>query len=167
VTFRASDVHSRGTKKPSRRLPGSPWIHAAAFQNAPRHDCCPCSPQRFRDWDRPRSRYQLSKHVCPVIYRLLLCLACPLHRHNLKSPSRMPTESFYPSFEVPELGLWDFLFERKDREFPDDKGEHWCRAYHHCTQSDESIQSSSSTHTPIDHTHTPKSSRPQRTSAKA
>lgn len=34
----------------------------------------------------------------------------------------MPTESQYPSFEVPDLGLWDFLFERKDREFPDDKG---------------------------------------------
>jgi 4-coumarate--CoA ligase len=39
----------------------------------------------------------------------------------------MPTESFYPSFEVPKLGLWDFLFERKDREFPDDKGESWQR----------------------------------------
>jgi hypothetical protein len=35
----------------------------------------------------------------------------------------MPTESSYPAFTVPELGLWDFLFERKDREFPDDKGE--------------------------------------------
>jgi hypothetical protein len=35
---------------------------------------------------------------------------------------KMPTESSYPSFEVPDLGLWDFLFERNDREFPDDKG---------------------------------------------
>ena len=35
----------------------------------------------------------------------------------------MPTESFYPSFELPDIGLWDFLFERKNREFPDDKGE--------------------------------------------
>ena len=36
----------------------------------------------------------------------------------------MPTDSFYPSFEVPDVGIWDFLFERKDRDFPDDKGEH-------------------------------------------
>jgi len=35
----------------------------------------------------------------------------------------MPTDSFYPSFEVPDVGIWDFLFERKDRDFPDDKGE--------------------------------------------
>lgn len=35
----------------------------------------------------------------------------------------MPTESSYPAFTVPADGLWDFLFERKDREFPDDKGE--------------------------------------------
>ena len=37
----------------------------------------------------------------------------------------MPTESSYPAFTVPEIGLWVFLFERKDREFPDDKGEDW------------------------------------------
>lgn len=36
----------------------------------------------------------------------------------------MPTDSFYPSFELPDVGIWDFLFERKDRDFPDDKGEH-------------------------------------------
>lgn len=41
----------------------------------------------------------------------------------------MPTESFYPSFEVPEVGLWDFLFERNDREFPDDKGKSWKRHF--------------------------------------
>lgn len=33
----------------------------------------------------------------------------------------MPTESTYPQVDVPDVGLWDFLFERKDREFPDDK----------------------------------------------
>lgn len=34
----------------------------------------------------------------------------------------MPTASSYPSFEVPNADLWGFLFERKDREYPDDKG---------------------------------------------
>ncbi|KAF8847859.1 acetyl-CoA synthetase-like protein [Acephala macrosclerotiorum] len=33
----------------------------------------------------------------------------------------MPTESSYPKLEVPDVDLWTFLFERKDREFPDDK----------------------------------------------
>lgn len=36
----------------------------------------------------------------------------------------MPTSSTYPPLDIPDVGLWDFLFERKDREFPDDKGEH-------------------------------------------
>ena len=34
----------------------------------------------------------------------------------------MPVESQYPSFKVPDQDLWAFLFERKDRPFPDDKG---------------------------------------------
>jgi hypothetical protein len=42
---------------------------------------------------------------------------------RLDNTTNMPTDSTYPSFEVPDVGLWDFLFERKDREFPDDKGE--------------------------------------------
>ncbi|CZR51084.1 probable 4-coumarate-CoA ligase 2 [Phialocephala subalpina] len=33
----------------------------------------------------------------------------------------MPTESTYPQLDVPNVDLWTFLFERKDREFPDDK----------------------------------------------
>lgn len=33
----------------------------------------------------------------------------------------MPVASSYPSFEVPNLDLWSFLFERKDKPFPDDK----------------------------------------------
>lgn len=33
----------------------------------------------------------------------------------------MPTESLYPAFDVPNVDLWTFMFERKDREFPDDK----------------------------------------------
>ncbi|CAD0092001.1 unnamed protein product [Aureobasidium vineae] len=32
----------------------------------------------------------------------------------------MPTESPYPRIQVPEVGLWDFLFERKDRPYSDD-----------------------------------------------
>ena len=38
----------------------------------------------------------------------------------------MPVASTYPSVPVPELDVWDFIFERKDRDFPDDKSE-WKR----------------------------------------
>lgn len=34
----------------------------------------------------------------------------------------MPVSSPYPSIEIPNIDLWTFLFERKDRPFPDDKG---------------------------------------------
>ena len=34
----------------------------------------------------------------------------------------MPSKSEYPELSIPDVGLWDFLFERKDRDFPDDKG---------------------------------------------
>ncbi|KAK5111560.1 hypothetical protein LTR62_004856 [Meristemomyces frigidus] len=33
----------------------------------------------------------------------------------------MPAKSKYPPIDIPNIGLWDFLFERKDRDFPDDK----------------------------------------------
>lgn len=33
----------------------------------------------------------------------------------------MPVASRYPPVEVPDVDVWDFLFERKDRPFPDDK----------------------------------------------
>ena len=35
---------------------------------------------------------------------------------------KMPTESTYPPIDVPKVDLWDFLFERSDRPFPDRKG---------------------------------------------
>ena len=34
----------------------------------------------------------------------------------------MPTESSFPPVVIPNLDLWAFLFERKDKPFPDDKG---------------------------------------------
>jgi 4-coumarate--CoA ligase len=34
----------------------------------------------------------------------------------------MPVKSAFPSFELPKLDIWAFLFERKDKEYPDDKG---------------------------------------------
>lgn len=34
----------------------------------------------------------------------------------------MPAESLYPKFDIPKEDLWGFLFERKDRDYPDDKG---------------------------------------------
>jgi hypothetical protein len=33
----------------------------------------------------------------------------------------MPVKSPYPDFEIPDLDIWSFLFERKDRDFPEDK----------------------------------------------
>ncbi|MCJ1371752.1 hypothetical protein MMC20_002971 [Loxospora ochrophaea] len=33
----------------------------------------------------------------------------------------MPTESLYPRVDVPDLDIWAFLFERKDKEYPNDK----------------------------------------------
>lgn len=33
----------------------------------------------------------------------------------------MPTESTYPRIDIPNVDLWAFLFERKDKEYPDDK----------------------------------------------
>ena len=36
----------------------------------------------------------------------------------------MPADSKYPLIDIPNVGLWDFLFERKDRDFPDDKGDY-------------------------------------------
>jgi hypothetical protein len=34
----------------------------------------------------------------------------------------MPTGSLYPNIDIPKVDLWTFLFERKDRPFPEDKG---------------------------------------------
>ncbi|KAL9076836.1 MAG: hypothetical protein Q9161_000821 [Pseudevernia consocians] len=33
----------------------------------------------------------------------------------------MPTESLYPKLDIPSTDLWGFLFERNDRQYPDDK----------------------------------------------
>ncbi|TKA48826.1 hypothetical protein B0A49_13105 [Cryomyces minteri] len=33
----------------------------------------------------------------------------------------MPTKSSYPDVEIPDTDIWGFLFERKDRPYPDDK----------------------------------------------
>ncbi|EMC91272.1 hypothetical protein BAUCODRAFT_39435 [Baudoinia panamericana UAMH 10762] len=33
----------------------------------------------------------------------------------------MPAESKYPTVDIPNVGLWDFLLENKSREYPDDK----------------------------------------------
>ncbi|KAL8749492.1 MAG: hypothetical protein Q9199_007648 [Rusavskia elegans] len=45
----------------------------------------------------------------------------------------MPTESSYPPVDIPPIDIWGLLFERKDREFPDDKviylDPETCRSY--------------------------------------
>ncbi|PSK55337.1 4-coumarate--CoA ligase-like 7 [Elsinoe australis] len=33
----------------------------------------------------------------------------------------MPSDSLYPKIDIPNISLWDFLFERKDKAFGDDK----------------------------------------------
>lgn len=34
----------------------------------------------------------------------------------------MPIESSHPPLKIPNVDLWRFLFERQDREYPDNKG---------------------------------------------
>ena len=34
----------------------------------------------------------------------------------------MPAKSPYDDIEIPNVDIWSFLFERKDKEYPDDKG---------------------------------------------
>lgn len=34
----------------------------------------------------------------------------------------MPVTSSYAPVQVPDVDIWDFLFERKNKPFPDDKG---------------------------------------------
>ena len=34
----------------------------------------------------------------------------------------MPVESIYPPLDIPNVGIFEFLFERKKRDFSDDKG---------------------------------------------
>jgi len=34
----------------------------------------------------------------------------------------MPISSPYPTFEVPKQDIWGLMFERKDKPYPDDKG---------------------------------------------
>ena len=111
----------------SRRCRSAGWIQwpkGASAQAAQWPN--PRIPLVIRHGHRPRSCDQgtCQKDVWPVGGRLLLCcFACTLYQSELKNTVEMPTESSYPAFTVPEEGLWDFLFERKDREFPDDKGE--------------------------------------------
>jgi len=34
----------------------------------------------------------------------------------------MPADSLYPPVDIPNVDLWTFLFERKDKPFADDHG---------------------------------------------
>lgn len=36
----------------------------------------------------------------------------------------MPVESNLPRIDVPNVDIWTFLFERKDKAFPNDKSMH-------------------------------------------
>lgn len=36
----------------------------------------------------------------------------------------MPTGSKYPALDIPNVDIWDFVFSRTDREYPEDKGDH-------------------------------------------
>lgn len=41
----------------------------------------------------------------------------------------MPVTSSYAPIQVPDVDIWDFLFERKNKPFPDDKGMLPCSVY--------------------------------------
>lgn len=57
-------------------------------------------------------------HVSPpFLFFNFITTSIPPHR----IPFTMPSESLYPAVEIPNVSLWDFLFERKDKPFPDDK----------------------------------------------
>ena len=56
--------------------------------------------------------------------------ACPLSNpyfeaqvsvQKIKSAT-MPTKSSFPDVEIPDVDLWGLMFDRKDRNFSDDKG---------------------------------------------
>jgi hypothetical protein len=34
----------------------------------------------------------------------------------------MPMQALHPNLSIPNVDLWTFLFERRDKPFPDDKG---------------------------------------------
>jgi len=34
----------------------------------------------------------------------------------------MPVKPVYETIDIPEVDLWTYLFERKDKPWPDDKG---------------------------------------------
>jgi 4-coumarate--CoA ligase len=34
----------------------------------------------------------------------------------------MPIQSLHTPFDIPDVDIWSLMFERKDREFPDDQG---------------------------------------------
>jgi hypothetical protein len=41
-------------------------------------------------------------------------------RHQ--KPPKMPVEGFWPSIDLPDVDLWQLIFGRNDRPFPDDQG---------------------------------------------
>lgn len=52
--------------------------------------------------------------------------------HELDHLITMPSESKYPSLQIPNVDLWAFLFERKDKPFADDKGKQlWDQIWFH------------------------------------
>lgn len=53
-----------------------------------------------------------------LVHRLILYCIC---NGLAESRSNMPVSSTFPSIEIPNVDLWTFLFERKDRPYPDDK----------------------------------------------
>lgn len=62
----------------------------------------------------------------------------------------MPTESTYPTFDIPNLDLWAFLLERKDKPYPDSRGQ--ILLQHLRKHPNDKKQSSSAMPTPIEPT---------------
>lgn len=62
----------------------------------------------------------------PFLYNPTLLIprppSSPLPQAFSPHDSAMPVSSRYPPVDIPDLDIWSFLFERKDKPFPDDKG---------------------------------------------
>jgi hypothetical protein len=68
------------------------------------------------------------KPSCSQISILISRRGEELHtsRHHISPAPIMPVAtSDFPPIDVPNVDIWNFLFENKERPFPDDKGMSW------------------------------------------
>ena len=105
---------------PSHRRWGNTTPTAATFGDAEYQDCGALlyfhNPQYiYHCWGSPATIYA----GATISHFRQLALLTTI---SLSTSLKMPTESTFPKLDIPNLDLWGFLFERKDKPFPDDKG---------------------------------------------